>query len=224
MSGHPNIYARKRDLRSLYSPKASRLLRVLLNNPKRVWKIKDLAKEAEVSFGQVSNVKKLLADREWLVSDSDGIVLKQPQEVLIEWAENYDFRKSLVSDYYSLEDSVTIEEKLAIVCRQQDLAYALTGISGAARLAPAVRSPRIMAYVSTITKEIITGLGIKEVGSGANVTLLIPYDEGVYYGMKEIRGINIVSPVQLYLDLKSYKGRGEEAAQVLLERIIQPSW
>jgi hypothetical protein len=34
--------------------------------------------------------------------------------------------------------------------------------------------------------------------------------------------IRIVSPLQIYLDLKGYKGRGEEAAEVLLRDVIKP--
>jgi len=56
------------------------------------------------------------------------------------------------------------------------------------------------------------------------VTLLQPYDEGVLYGLQDIDGINVVSDIQLYLDLKSYKGRGEEAAQAVFEQRIRPTW
>ena len=65
---------------------------------------------------------------------------------------------------------------------------------------------------------------LKEVGSGANVTLLTPYDEGVYYGVSTREGSRIVSPVQLYLDLIGFKGRGEEAANAILEEVIKPLW
>jgi hypothetical protein len=58
--GKSNPFAQKRDLRSLYSPKAARVLRVLLNDPKTPWKVKPLADEASVSLGQISNVKSLL--------------------------------------------------------------------------------------------------------------------------------------------------------------------
>ena len=40
----------KRDLKSQYAPKAERLLRVLLCNPGKKWKIKELALESAVSL------------------------------------------------------------------------------------------------------------------------------------------------------------------------------
>ena len=60
--------------------------------------------------------------------------------------------------------------------------------------------------------------------SGANVMLLKPYDPGVFYGIQRMCGVPIVSPVQAYLDLKGYRGRGEEAADELLEKVLRPLW
>ncbi len=67
-------------------------------------------------------------------------------------------------------------------------------------------------------------LSLKRVTSGANVTLLTPYDEGVYYGSREFNGIQVASPIQVYLDLAADRGRGEEAAKELMEKVIRPSW
>ena len=67
-------------------------------------------------------------------------------------------------------------------------------------------------------------LGLKRVSSGANVTLLEPYDEGVFYGANTVEGAPVVSPIQLYLDLTQTKARGEEAASAILEEVIKPIW
>jgi hypothetical protein len=48
---------------------------VLLNDPKRPWKVQSLAAEAAISLGQVSNVKSLLEDREWLTGRIAGFWL-----------------------------------------------------------------------------------------------------------------------------------------------------
>jgi hypothetical protein len=50
-----------------------------------------------------------------------------------------------------------------------------------------------MAYVDDFQDELAVSLGLKEVTSGANVTLLEPYDAGVYYGAKDIDGVRVVS-------------------------------
>jgi hypothetical protein len=222
-TGRPNPFKTKRDLTSLYSPKASRVLRVLMNNPGRTWKIQDLANEAGVSFGQIANVKKLLLDREWVVR-KDGFSLIEPWKLLEEWSNAYTYRKNEVRSFYSLQSIPEIEAHLARVCGEKGMEYALTGFSGAARFTPAVRYNRAMAYVSTMPEMMAPLLDLKEVESGANLMLLGPYDEGVYSGTQVIDDIRIVSPVQIYLDLKSYKGRGEEAAEALLRDVIKPKW
>ncbi len=222
-TGKSNPFRTRRDLVSLFSPKSSRVLRVLLNNPGRVWKTQDLADEARVSLGRVANVKKLLLDREW-ITKQDGFSLTAPWMLPEEWANTYTYRKNAVRNYYSLKSIQEIEENLTKVCCEKGIEYAMTGFSGVARFAPAVRYARIMAYVYNTKEDVASLLNLKEVESGANVTLLGPYDEGVFYGMQVIENITIVSPVQIYLDLKGYKGRGEEAAEVLLRDVIKPKW
>jgi hypothetical protein len=223
-TGNKNIFAEKRDLRSLYSPKATRILRVLLDNPRKNWKISELSLEAGISIGQASHVKQLLMAHEWIKIEDNGLRLIEPKALLIDWSINYNFRKNEVIEFYSLLNKSDLEAKLVSSCQEKRITYALTGFSGADRLAPMVRNQKFMAYVSNLTDDIKADLMLKEVSSGANVTLLIPFDEGVYYKTKEYDGINIVSPIQLFLDLKGYKGRGDEAAEAIFERIILPSW
>jgi len=222
--GRPNVFAEKRDLRSLYSPKAERILRVLLNKPNKAWKTVDLADEACVSIGQVSNVRKLLLDREWVSVEKPGFVLSEPEQLLQEWKENYSFRRNKTRDLYSLKSTAQIESDISEYCRRKNLKYAFTGFSGAARFAPSVRYNRAMAYIEETDEETITDLSLKEVSSGANVSLLTPYDDGVYYGSRDVDGSRIVIPVQAYLDVIGFRGRGEEAAQGLLDQVIRPSW
>jgi hypothetical protein len=100
-TGNPNVFKEKRDLRSLYYPKAERVLRVLLCNPNRQWKIRQLAEESRVSLGQASNVKRLLFDREILSGERGGFKLLDPETLLMEWAENYDYQKSDIHEFFT---------------------------------------------------------------------------------------------------------------------------
>jgi hypothetical protein len=223
-SGKQNPAPQRRELRTLYSPKATRVLRVLLNNSGKTWKTQMLADEADVSLGLTSNIKKLLEDREILQVGTKGLKLLFPGKLLSEWIENYTYKKNQIRNFYSLKTIPEIEVDIAKVCSQKDVGYALTGFSGAARFAPVVRYQRVMAYINGDVDEVAEQLNLKEVTSGSNIMLYSPYDEGIFYDTKKIEDINVVSPVQLYLDLQGFPGRGEEAAEVLLERIIRPSW
>ena len=65
---------------------------------------------------------------------------------------------------------------------------------------------------------------MKPISTGANILLLTPYDEGIFYGSMDVADLQIVSPVQAYLNLISYRGRGEEAAEALQEIVINKIW
>jgi len=222
--GQPNSFAEKRELRSLYSPKAERVLRVLLTNPHGDWKLQQLAKEAKVSIGQASKVKNLLRDREWIDSGEGGFLLVKPIELLYEWAAAFDSKRNESYDFYSFKSASEIEAELAELCVERGIRYVLTEFSGAIRLAPTVRYKRVTAYIDAPPRDIAPLLGLKEVTSGANISLIRPYDQGVFYGDRLVDEIWIASPIQIYLDLLGIKGRGEEAAQAILDEVIRPTW
>ncbi|MGB9006505.1 MAG: hypothetical protein WCB96_12340, partial [Candidatus Aminicenantales bacterium] len=52
IQGKPNLNRVSRFLHSIFTPVASRALRVMLVNPKREWLVQELAREAEMSLGQ----------------------------------------------------------------------------------------------------------------------------------------------------------------------------
>jgi len=225
--GFPNPSVQKRDLRSLYSPRAERVLRVLLTAGKRNWRMQELADEAEVSLGQAANVKGLLLDREWIETNTDGLRLRSFKDavlpLLTEWAGQYRAERNAASEYYSLKSIPQTEAELAEAANAK-VRLAFTGFSGAVRFAPAVRYQRISAYILGNRASLVRRMGLKPVPSGGNVALIEPYDEGVFYGTRAVEGAPVVSPVQLFLDLMQIKGRGEEAASAILEEAIRPQW
>jgi len=221
---YPNPAIEKRQLRSLFTPRSSRVLRVMLVNPKRSWQVQKLAKEANVSLGLASKVKKRLLDLDYAREENRSILLNRPGELLDKWAENYSFRRNRMYDYFSFGEPKEIERRLARYCQKKQIPYALALFSGAALVAPFTRYTRGFAYVGGGIQELAESLELKEVPSGPNFSILQPYDEGVFYGSSKVKGLEVACDVQLYLDLSSYKGRGEEAAKFLLEQRIRTQW
>lgn len=222
--GWTNKYAEHRDLRSFYSPKAERMLRVMLNQPRRGWRIEELADVAQISLGMASYVKKLLDQREWMEKQPGGLVLSHPARLLVEWGENYDFSRNIVREYFTLEASALIEQKLAQVTGELASQYSLTAFSAAAKLVPRLRHQRVTAYVTGDVAETARRIGLQPVTGSANVSLIEPHDEGVLAGVQEVLGLRMVSTVQTYLDLQGFKGRGQEAAQIILDEVIKRTW
>ncbi len=228
VEGRPNPYPATRPLKSIFAPKSTRALRVLLCNPKKNWFVKDLAREANISIGQASNLKKRLLEYELIEEVGDKKVMKfrlsSPEALLNKWAENYSYLSNKIKNYYSLDDVKTIEGKLVEYFKAKQIPYAFTLTSGASLVAPSLRYKRVFVYVGGKIERAAQELGLKEVSSGPNVSLLEPYDEGAFYGVQEIGGVKVVSDIQLYLDLQSYKERGEEAARFILEQRLKKQW
>lgn len=222
--GKSNPYSEKRYLRSLYSPKAERILRVLLVNGPKEWKTEELAEEADVSIGLVAKVKDLLLDREWINTQTIGFSLTEPFAILEEWSSNYKFSKNEFYDFYTMLDVSDIEYRLGEASDKLGIQVGLTGFSGAARFAPMVRYPRAMAYVNADLEPLVEMLELKPVSSGSNLSLMKPYDEGVFYQSQDMNEVPVISPIQIYLDLRNLRGRGEEAAQAIMEKVLQKIW
>ena len=67
--GNPNITKSKQKLKTVFDPSyvvSSKILRYLMRDVNRVWKLKYLANEAKCSIGQVSKVKNYLCEQLWL--------------------------------------------------------------------------------------------------------------------------------------------------------------
>src|SRR5262247_4939556 len=58
--GKRNVRASTRPLRSLFAPRATRVVRVLLSEAGRAWRLGELAKAADISLGHSHNVVKRL--------------------------------------------------------------------------------------------------------------------------------------------------------------------
>jgi hypothetical protein len=222
--GFPKPKAERRPLRSLFSPKASRILRVLFEAPKQAWQVQKLARQARVSLGLAAKVKQRLLDLEYAREERTGIQLAKPEELLSAWAADLASRKRGTIGVYAAGDPVQIEETLRAYCTANAIRYAFTQFSGAARVAPFTRYTRGAAYAEADPTSLVGKLGWKIVDTGASFTLPWPFDEGVFYGARTIGQDSVVADVQLYLDLMESKGRGEEAATAILEQKLRPRW
>ena len=223
-SGRPNPFAAARISKSVFSPKSSRILRVLLSDPSKKWYVKGLSKEAGISIGLTSRVKQAFLSEEWIEEENKSFYLVKPEEVLNQWVNNYSYEKNPIFSFYSGRSEDQLETAIKKKCEKKKYRYGLALFSGARKVAPFVRFMRFFSYIDGNMEDIAKALQLKKVETGANVTLLQPYDDGVFYGLQDIKGINVVSDIQLYLDLKSYKGRGEEAAQAIFEQRIKTKW
>ena len=217
-TGYKNKFREKRTIKNIFSKRSTRIIRTLLDDHKREWKIAELAKKAQVSTGFVSMIINNLAqegfiDREW---GSNRVI--NPGKLLDKWAEEYRYNRQISVGYYC-----PIKEKEEVFKILRDInesKYTLTMGSAASIIAPHVRSTDIYIY-STDNLLLIDRLNLTPVEFGGNLYLITPADMGVFFNKQIMDGISIVSNIQLYLDLFNYPARGREQAEFLRDTIME---
>ncbi len=225
IEGKPNRFKYPSEPTGLFNPKAERILRFyLLKDPEKGESgdsYRSITKEVGVSLGQVSKVNKKLDEFGLWSEQSGGAKIIDKTKLLDLWRENYRPERNEVLNPYSIMQVPQIEKQLAEFCKTKKMQYALTLFSGANRLAPFTRYNVATSYFTGDIEELKKTLELKEVPSGANLQILVPYDDGVYYKAQEIAAIKVANPIQIYLDLYNYAGRGREQAEFLRERVIK---
>jgi len=222
-----NPFSTKRGQRSLFAPKTARVLKVLLAEPRKAWKVVELAAKAQVSVGQVSSVRRLLQDREWGEPAEQGFALTQPEALLQAWRSAY--RPSMTSaPAYTLLHGEALDRAVKEALRDAGKGeHALLASFSAARtMAPFARVATLFLLVDGEGEPIVRErLSLQGASKGENVVLLRPQDDGLLLDRVEMSpGLWATSPVQTYLDLTAGGERGTEAAEHLLREVITPRW
>src|SRR5439155_21630445 len=197
--------------------------RTLLLHPKRVWQIRELANESLVTPNQALHIKDHLAQWFWVGEERDGFRLVEPSLLLDDWSKNYLPGRSTERRFKSDKSVMELESALAEICQKHAIPYALMGFSAAMRFDPMLQHNRVSAYVLSDLSQIVSALELEEAKSG-NVSLWIPYDEGVLRGAVAFLGMKATSHVQTYLDLINEGSRGENTAHTIWETLINPRW
>ena len=220
VTGKKNPRAQSRASKSVFersSVVSSKVLRMLVNQPARAWKTEELAEAVGCSLGQIAKVKRFLEDNDWVSRTADGFTLKQLKDMLSRWAEVYNAKQNEVIECYVPGNLTEIESKFEYIRKQVGVDYWLTGFSGGNRYSPTVRYSKIHVYVQeSAVEKMLQQLEGKRVESGANLSLIIPYDDCVMINSKVVKESLVVSPLQIYLDCKPLKSRGEEMAEGVL--------
>jgi hypothetical protein len=229
IEGKTNPYPYTWSLKTLFSPISSRALRVLFSDVKKYWSTTDLSNEAKMSLGLVTKVKQFLLENELAQEirevKSRKFRLTDPEQLLNKWSIEYNYQQNILYEYYSMDDIKVFERKMPEILIDANIEFAFSLTSGASLVAPNLRYRRVFVYIDKDKiNEAANLLKLKHVSSGANIILMAPYDSGVFYGLQDIAGAKVVSDIQLYLDLRNYKERGEEAAQFILQERIRNRW
>ncbi len=208
-----------RALRSIFAPQAGAILRVLLREPGRAWRVADLAAQARASYGHVSNVRKALLAREWIEVGEDGVVLVQPDALLQNWRESHRRPSGeSITGYTHLHGSQLDERLRETLNPHPEHPRAIYAQHSAAQwLAPFGRNSTHTLYADQPGADALKEtLKLTHAPRGANVVLIIPTDESLFHDASEpSSNVFCTSPIVTYLDLWIGSDRDREAAEHL---------
>jgi hypothetical protein len=213
-----------RELKSPFRPKAALVCKAMLEDVSRVWKIAEISKHTNVSFGQISNVLTLLEERGIVEKSTIGARLVDPDKLIQQWAAVYPGVKGERYSFHTVLHGNGLLEALkkSLIYGWKDGQNAvLASFSAASWMAPYARTAKTHIYADPIGLDrLINALNLRQVATGANVEVVVPTDSGVFFDAYQAApDISCTSRVQTYLDLKRAGERGEEAAEFLKEKV-----
>ena len=223
IEGKPNKYKLIGRPKDIFAPKSSRITRHLLIAPDRYITQRELTQETNLDEGLVSRVVREMEKTGLLNRGlSGGVRPKDPHILLDAWYEKYSFLKHrLIRGFVAERTSDLAVKNLAAAFKENNLNYALTGLSAAWLLSSFATYRTVTVYLSAEPPaELLKKLGFTKGDKGSNVWLVIPNDEGVFNGATSREGIRHVHPVQVYLDLKGHPERAKEAALALRKQYL----
>lgn len=215
---------KKRLLSGLFAPFSSRIIRILLLDPDKSWSLKELSKAENISLGYVHKVAKNLEEHGYAIRDENyRLKVNRPGSLLDFWATSYNFiQVNTLHAFYTFERDVeAFTKKFVSISEEKQLKYALTLHAGASKVAPYTRFTDVHCYINPKDLSLWrSSLDLKPVEAGGTVYLVEPYDKGVFKGLQLVDDVEVVSNVQLYVDLYNYPARGREQAEFLREKRI----
>lgn len=211
--------AERRELKSLFKPKSAQVLRVLLRDPRRRWRVAELAEATSVSVGHVSNVRSGLLAREWAQITEDGLFLSDPDALLDAWRDEYEPPAGKRMGFYTTLHGSAFEQATRHtlgLCEPSGNAI-FASFSSAQWIAPYGRTGIQYFYADPEGLDRLKlYLKLSDASKGENIVVTLPKDKGLFRDTVEpARGIICTSVVQTYLDLTAAGERGREAAEHL---------
>jgi len=194
------------------------VIRVLLN--KERIKLRELSREASVPLGvTVKNTKAL--ERTGYIEKTVYIKVTNKEKLTRAWSYAVSIDELEKIEFSVAERPQFAIKRLSGILSKIKATYAFTLFSATEIIAPYVTPAETHLYILEKDKEKVKKAFNKEsilpALKGNVVCFLV--DKSYFYCMKEVRGSNVVSLPQLYVDLFSYGGRGADAAENLIEVI-----
>ncbi len=213
-------------MKSIFSDKATVIIRAMLSQPQRQWTVRDFENKFNVGRSRAAQVLSELREKGFVGGVASGRLaysqLTDRGGLTKEWLNVYRFELNESLLYHS-EENILKKMKTFLQNKKWNDKYALTLHTGANLISNYVNTPVVYCYLDSegfddMSLEIRQGLNLKELKTGGNVCFIKPYYKtSVFFHKQDIKGFSVVSNLQLYLDLYHFPQRGREHADYLLK-------
>lgn len=221
VAGRPNRYRSRGRPSSPFAPKSARVTRVLLLEPSRWWRQRDLVQTTGLDDGSVSRIVGRL-DQELLLEHRERELRPRDAGLLLDaWAHDYRFDRHHILRCHMSGSGIDVARGLGKTLDSLAIRHAFTGLPAAWVIDHFSSFRLTTVYVDSDPHDVADELGARQNSAGANVQLVSPDDVGVFIGEQQHDGLNCVSSVQVYLDLQHLPERAQEAAEHLRPRLLQ---
>lgn len=218
--------AETRGLKSLFKPKSGQVLRAMLREPSRVWRVAELSAHSGVSLGHVSNVRAGLLDRELARASNQGFALKDPDALLDTWRDSYTAPAGQKLRFHTILHGRAFEDAVRSALGVADpVGHAvLASYSAANWICPYARIGMNFFFADELgLRRLQSALKLTSTAKGENVIVTIPKDPSVLTdSIEPVPGAICTNLIQTYLDLSIGGERGAEAADFLRQERL--SW
>lgn len=210
----------------LIPEKLNTIIRILLTNSSNDMRISTLAKKAKTAYAVASRLVLRLERSGYISIRGSTVKLLNRDKLIRAWGYCYAIKELDKVEFIAAERPQYVMMKIANAAQLADLKYAFTLFSATEHISPYVAPSNTYVYVRK-----------KDVGAWDNIlrsekmlpteregnVILLPVDDEYFEGILAVRDVYVVSLPQLYADLFSYGGRGEEAAEQILSIIREQS-
>ncbi|MHC5081252.1 MAG: hypothetical protein ACYTHN_19775, partial [Planctomycetota bacterium] len=208
----------------LFSDKSALVLKKLLEDRQRSWKVRELAEDSGASLGMTSRVLNALKEAGYSSSAAGGgFRLIRVEDLLSEWVDFYRFdRKNLSRGFFfPAPTPAEVLSSFHKASKKKNLGpYAFTLHAAGRIIDPFVEGVDVNhVFVSGDIALWAAKLDLIEAGK-PNLVLVQPYYKSAAFAdaRKGKGGVAYVSELQLFLDFFHFPLRGREAAEHLFER------
>lgn len=224
--GFENRFQEKRKGRNPFSDKASLIPRAMIKDRWKWWGVRELANSVRLDPGFVSRMIREMEQLGYLKRQEKKACLQDPKGLLDDWVGQYDFKKNEARRYFCFAKGPSeILEKLRQIGVPRDAMYSIGFQAGANLIAPYSVYNEVHVYLNDYYAHLdhfVKTMDLEEAEQGANLVFLDPYyRHSVFYDCREVKGLRVVSDIQLYLDLYHYPLRGREQAEHLYEKRLR---